>query len=81
MSRPIFRWSRRRATGIARLRLNAARPMKFAALRASVAVRSSENVRLELVARVRAQILAGDYDDPAKLELAFSRMLQSVADE
>jgi anti-sigma28 factor (negative regulator of flagellin synthesis) len=45
---------------------------------ASLPVRESENIREELVARIRAEIAQGSYDTEEKLEIAFQRMLEDV---
>lgn len=38
----------------------------------------SVEIRSDLVARVRAQIEAGEYDSPAKLEEASNRLVRSL---
>jgi len=62
------RWSRRQKPGTT----SAARPLPLSGRE------RSSGIRQELVAQVRQAIHAGDYDTPAKLELALERMLDQV---
>jgi hypothetical protein len=81
MPRPCYRWSRRRGVHrFARLR----KPAVLVANRLSDADRPetpTAGIRHELVSRVRKEIDAGTYDDPAKLETALERMLNCLSDD
>jgi hypothetical protein len=38
----------------------------------------TDGIRHELVARIRREIAAGEYDTPAKMEIALARLLQEL---
>lgn len=73
MPRPGYRWSRRRGA------------MRFARLRkpapCATGIPEVTGIRHELVSRVRREIDAGTYDDPAKLEAALERMFDTLSAE
>ena len=81
MPRPCYRWSRRRsAQRFARLR----KPAVLAITRLQggrPAEAQVSGIRHELVNRVRQEIQAGTYDNPAKLEAALERMFNCLADD
>lgn len=77
MPRPCYRWSRRRGV------------MRFARLRRPVPLlppmldhaSNDAGIRHDLVSRVRREIDAGTYDDPAKMEAALERMMDAFGDD
>lgn len=81
MPRPCYRWSRRRSVQrFARLRKPATQPIaRFPGSRPPETHVSG--IRHELVNRVRQEIQAGTYDNPAKLEAALERMFNCLADD
>ena len=84
MPRPGYRWSRRRsALRFARLRKPAACPMTRLqdTRRMDPSVTDAPGIRHELVSRVRKEIDAGTYDNPAKLEAALERMLSHLTED
>ena len=50
-----------------------------AAAEAAIQAAETSSVRQELVKDIRAQIAAGTYDTPAKLDAALERMLDEIA--
>ncbi len=83
MPRPGYRWSRRRsALRFARLRKPAACPItRLQNTGRTDPQTTGAGIRQELVSRVRKEIDAGTYDDPAKLEAALERMLNHLSND
>ena len=84
MPRPGYRWSRRRsALRFARLRKPATCPISRVQeeSRLDSQILEAPGIRQELVSRVREQIDAGTYDNPARLEAALERMFNCLSDD
>lgn len=81
MPRPGSRWSRARRAAKARAARGAKTCPDGRMKEARRPKPEAAGIRHDLVARVRQDIVAGAYDDPAKLEAALGRMLARLADD